>query len=652
MPIGRSPGKTVGAILSKDDLLVPQGWSRLDEDHGPANGDLVPVAAKTVLGDKSVLIVGEPGIGKSLTASRIFLALAAQTDTHAPTFVPVFVHLGDIDFEDGHGNPEPEFRSGTPILKRVEGLLGWPSNHVTRWARANKLFLILDGLDEAPGLSTSESRRKSFASLGFKSGKVVTMRRDSYDLFRASPGFAGHFDLVVELKRLPFQRPIRRFVTAYCEEFPPGNPQLIMAMIKKSPELQDLTARPLTLWMVVDVLAEPAVGEDAEILTATALYRGYTQKWLQREADRPGSQLETLDDKRVLVRMAARAMFHSGTALGSGMRSTTEMAVSRELLADAVVSDDAGGLVEGIVARLGIERALDEVCSHTFLVRGGDSRGYRFAHKSFFEYFVALDMWEVTGRENRLRVAEEYFVRPLSDPVVYFFRELLSESRARPNEQEIFCEHMLELLNTNIGMTHDAQTIRQHVGNLLAGVADASTADKLARLVEYEESQFVRRGLIVGLALHQGRTDLLESYVWQLQSELKQGNQEAVSIQIGYSRIYHGDQQWRGVWEDDGTSEVASTVSAQIDRLLNERNRRFNEAIWLLTLFSLRVLIEDGRAVPVLESDSRRKRELLKFLRVPQPGRGPLFEEERLKVLGMLHTVDASNSDRPRIQEI
>jgi hypothetical protein len=499
-------------------------------------------------------------------------------------------------------------------------------------ASRRSISTLLDGLDEAADIVGPNSIRMLLSSRSFDTSLVVTARRDFFDLYAATPQMEANFRLIAELDRLPFGADISDFVTAYCHEFQRGDATGIVEAIKVSPELQDLTGRPLTLWMTVDVLADPPAGVPVQVRTLTSLYERYTEKWLQREAVRSGTKIQRADDKRALVRIAARTMFQQGTALGGTARSTTELAASRDQLAEALSAGNAGSLVAEVVGRLSLAGALDELCLRTFLVRGGSAEGYRFAHKSFFEYFIALDLWECVGREGRLEVAENYFARPLSDPVVYFFREMLTASNRRPDERRIISQNMLHILSSRKSTDSRSETVRQHVGNLLAGVADRHTAELLAAQIDQEPSEFVRRGITVGLALQQGRSDLLEGYM----KRLRAGNLEAVATQIGYTRIYHGDQEWAGSWVDDGTPEVTRTVDVQIDRLLSSSNRSFSERIWPLTMFTLRKLLEDGRGWPSVNSNPARRDQLIAFLAVAQPERGRTFEDERLSLQAVL----------------
>jgi hypothetical protein len=629
LPVGpTTTGTPVGNILSKRSLHVPQHWHHLADPNQLETADLVEVATSVLAQGGKVLILGEPGIGKSLTISRVFESLSKEyAEYPKEKALPVLVHLGDVGLLEGSAQDNT-----VGLFAAAARLLKLPLSEVDRMANDQSLVTLLDGLDEAVDITGPSSVRMLLSSKSFDTSRVVTARRDFFDLYAATPEMEDNFTLIAELDRLSFGAAISDFVVAYCQEFQRGDATEIIQAITISAELQDLTARPLTLWMTVDVLADPPSGAPVQVRTLTSLYERYTEKWLQREAVRPGSRIERADDKRALVRIAARAMFQRGTALGGTARSTTELAVSRDQLADALSARSAGRLVADVVGRLSLHSALDELCLRTFLVRGGSAEGYRFAHKSFFEYFIALDLWECVGRENRLEVAEDYFARPLSDPVVYFFREMLAASKRRPSERRIISQNMLEILSRRNSIDSRSETVRQHVGNLLAGVADKYTADLLADHIDQEPSEFVRRGITVGLALQQDRADLLEGYM----ERLREVDSDAVAIQIGYTRIYHGDQEWTGSWVDDGTPEVTRTVDVQIDRLLSSRNRSLSERIWPLTMFTLRKLLEDGRGWPSINGNNARRDRLISFLSVAQPERGRTFEEERLSLLTIL----------------
>src|SRR6266487_286284 len=98
LPVGpTAKGTPVGQIVTRRSLLVRKHWHRLADPSRTQDADSATIAAEEVAAGGKVMIVGEPGIGKSLTISRIFQRLATRylsDPRHVP--IPVFVHLGEV----------------------------------------------------------------------------------------------------------------------------------------------------------------------------------------------------------------------------------------------------------------------------------------------------------------------------------------------------------------------------------------------------------------------------------------------------------------------------------------------------------------------------------------------------------------------------
>lgn len=632
LPIGPS-GETwtpVGEILSTPGLVVPQRWRPLPH----ADRDVTTDFAREVVGlvdvGMSALLVGEPGMGKSLTARRTFQLLAARYQEHpSRSPFPVLVSLGETapSTETTANGDDP-----LHLLDVVSDLTALSRHDVTRLARRDGMVLLLDALDENPQIGGDlRSVRRAVGGPLFNCVRLLTTRFDHYTTFAGLATTRHRFRVIAQLQPLAFDD-VRSFVHAYCDRFRVDAISDILHLLETNESLRDLAARPLTLWMVVDVLASPTGAGVRSPASLTSLYRAYTEKWLRIETTKSDARVVGIEDRQTLVRLVARAMFQRGTAVAGSLRSTAELAVSREQLAAVLAGDESGPLVHAVVARHGVDGVVDEVCTRTFLVQGGRRVGYRFTHKSFFEYFVALDIKECLAANWRIDVARKYFERPLSDPIVYFFREMLTEVAGRSEERQVVAQNMFELFDeSQSAMDVASQTVRQHVGNLIPRVLDARGEAQLEARLAAEPSPFVRRGIIVGLGLQRHRRDLVDAYVASLDND-----PVAASIQLGYTRVYHGDQEWNGEWRDDGTNEVTRTVEAQVDRLLSDRNRDLNKNLWPLTLFTLRRLLEDGRAVVPLRRDLRVVDALRHFLALPQPELGEAFERERSAVSRLL----------------
>jgi hypothetical protein len=633
LPVGPSgeAWTSVREVLGTPGLVLPQPWRRVP---GPTTSEIGDLAVATValaeLGT-GTLVVGEPGIGKSLTLHRVFDALAGRFLANPNIAVlPILLQLGDAKAQQVDDVVDP--RDPLQLASWASATTGLPTRDLQWLAKRGALVLLLDALDESDRVRDLRSVQALMNSPLFNTARVVSARRDFYSTLARSASVASRLPVVVELLRIPYGRGVEDFVDAYCRHFrvDEARPRILEEFANDA-RSRDLAERPLTLWMVVDVLATPNRASRERIATVTSLYTAYTDKWLEIETTKSEVRVRNLDDRKALVCVAARAMFQAGTALGGSARSTAELAVSRVDLSEMLVGPHTAALLASLVARHGLDVVVDETCSRTFLVHSGAREGYKFAHKSFFEYFVALDLVDSVSA-GRLEIVEQYLSRPLSDPIVYFVREMLSERAGLPETGRVLLQNLLAVIRqSGDAMDVASQTVRQHAGNLAAGVADAHGQEALVALLASEPSGFVRRGVVVGLALQRGRSDLLNAYVQELVS-----TPPSASIHLGYTRIYHGDQEWGGRWEDDGGPDVSRTVDAQVDRLVSDRNRDLNANIWPLTLFTLAQLLEDGRGwAPLLEIPDAAD-DLCQFLAEPRPERGECFEVQRRRLSALL----------------
>jgi hypothetical protein len=435
LPIGPSGARwtPVGEILADPNLIVAQPWTQLSSPATRSQNNLSHVLLDHICSGSAAIVLGEPGIGKSLTIRQTFGLLAERyLSDPSRNPLPVLIPLGELPIatspRDSADGDDPLDLTGV-----VATLTGIHPRAVRRLVRNEGLTLLLDALDESPALRSVNSMRAAARGAAFASVGLISSRGDHFQGFFALPGLAERFTLTTQLGPIPFDVRVPKFVHSYCRHFGLDRAAAILGFLESDEGHRDLTARPLTLWMIVDVLASLPSENHFSAVTLTSLYSQYSDKWLRIEAAKSGTQVLALADRRLLVRLAARSMFQAGTALGGSMRSTADLAATRSELAEFLAGADAGALLHALISRYGLDVLTDEICGRTFLVRGGYRDNYRFTHKSFFEYFVALDLRECLLGERRLDAATKYLERPLSDPIVYFFREMLAELRQYPD---------------------------------------------------------------------------------------------------------------------------------------------------------------------------------------------------------------------------
>ncbi len=625
LPVGPHPERSIAVheILSNDNLFLPQRWKMQSSEHNgyvAGDEDIAKTIVELIGRNEHVILKGEPGIGKSLTSHRVFQLLAVERLKDRHQTIPILLYLGGV--------------APAQILSRAATTSGIPPFILSRLIRSGRVRLLMDGFDE---LDEDQSVKKIRASLNetlLGCASMLTSRGAAVAPYERMPEFRNAYNVSLELLLVEGNETIDQFVTAYCNCFNLEGAAAIQKVIKSSNQLMELAARPLTLWMVTDVLAsivpklsQLGTTESPGTWTMTQLYRAYTTKWLNWEAIRPGARVDSIEAKIILTRKAARAMFMGGIHWSPG-QATAEVAASKSLLASQLMEIPGSALLATHLKEHGAKAMLDELCTRTFLVQAADDKKFKFVHKSFFEFFVAYDLWALLGEENDQLTAANYLSHPIEDPIIYFLREMLAESSNDSQEQTAICHSMQTLLKTYADQsTTAAETIRQHIGNLLPSVANSAAEHFLTRFLKKEPSKFVQRGIVIGLALQRNRIDLLDEYVRQLEWDV-----DARALQIGYSRIYHGDQEWSGEWKDDGTSEVQNVVAAQVDRLISKTNQHLSMRLWTLTALTLRTLLEDGRAWPYFIKNPEQRTRLMHFLDSQPRGPGTTFDSQRDKL--------------------
>jgi uncharacterized protein YjbI with pentapeptide repeats len=299
--------------------------------------------------------------------------------------------------------------------------------------KAGKLLLVLDGFDEMSMTVDWETRARHFLVLSellIGRAKIVLTGRLAYffstgDLDSFLHRGAHGNDLAEEryaritdgpsydvLVLRPFSRTqISTFVKSRA-------PYLISQGIQEWTEvrdailgsftLADLSSRPVLLDMLVK--AAPFV-DDLSDLTTARLYDLYTKFWTDRDY-RKGEFRHLLDRdlKERLMEDLALEMFHQGVRAFSIGKLRDNIAPLAELLGIAVVEEQFAYFEHDI-----------RTCS--FLTLDVQDDYYRFAHDSFFEFFLARRLVNMLVTEGAV---QGFLARQLlRDEVLDFMEQIL-----------------------------------------------------------------------------------------------------------------------------------------------------------------------------------------------------------------------------------
>jgi WD40 repeat protein len=374
--------EAVGAPLRSHAQRCFSGWSAQDEQGFVAararlypTGEVLPVSEAldcALTSPGRALLLGDFGTGKS-THLRRRAALMAKTflevGTAAPA--PVLLPLGGM-----------ELTLDALVARHLPGISGEALRLAIELGLALPLF---DGLDEAR-LDPDEVGGAVDELLASFSGEqaraVLTSRKTLFpDLARLRGGqgrSASPFALL-EMEELD-----RSEVAEFVGRRTPSEEEKarVLEGIRRTHDLTSLSKRPVLLELILKSQERLSSGE----LNATRLYELATEDWLD---SRKGSERQVIrEHRRAFARGLARALFDSG-------KETVTHARVMQFVMDV--------LGERYVGQNADEAAL-EVRTAVFLAHEEEGGGFHFAHKSFLEYFLAVDISERldAGREDAL----------------------------------------------------------------------------------------------------------------------------------------------------------------------------------------------------------------------------------------------------------
>ena len=353
-----------------------------------ASGKLKPSATNYVLNwveredSKLLFILGEYGAGKTSLVRNVCYQLLRQKylDKGEQRITPVLINLREN---------RSQFRIRAVITDALVNLYGVRLASFAafeRFCSAGRVCLVLDGFDEMAERADRRSLVDCFAQVNLVAQTgiptIVTCRsnffrshREVLDLLRefeveiagdsAKPkkvSFKTTADLLHLEKLSPDQ------IERYVEQRVGPRASEVLSQISAIHDLSDLSTRPVLLDMILTTLPDL---EGRANVNSAALYETYTNKWTAR------------DRWRIVMPLTLRQEFCEEIAWC--LRSAERKEVTPPLLRTAlnVALDEVD--VDGIPT----EQMHHDIQVCSFLVRSGTDDDFRFAHKSFFEYFVA-----------------------------------------------------------------------------------------------------------------------------------------------------------------------------------------------------------------------------------------------------------------------
>ena len=332
---------------------------------------------------RPVVLLGEPGCGKSVTMRHLALELARrQSGLKVWPTLPIYVQLGNYHQNDGHGEPVNllEFiryqlgnviPGGLNILQVLDGALA-----------QGRVFVLLDGMDEMPSkdFASRADKIKSFlVEYGTLDPVVIACRRREYS------GTFPHSELIIE----PFSvKRIREYLEKHWE---------LYAKAKLSPEVQE-TARKNYLAIADEDHPFFPFATNPFSLKLLANY------FFANNGTLPPSQAEVFESyigKKLAVECERRKWLATKQVAVLNVWKEAAFRVIEANLGTYITADQAANM-RGLKKRSlkEINEAF-EVAVKSGLMRGETDGSVRFEHHRLLEY-LAASYWEEAGHSLEL----------------------------------------------------------------------------------------------------------------------------------------------------------------------------------------------------------------------------------------------------------
>lgn len=352
----------------------------------------------TGTGGQRLVLLGDPGAGKSTLARYLMLALAGdlQSGSLAPLegYVPLLVELRTYG--------SPQWRSGT-FLDLIDYLhvsenLGFPKSVLEAYLRhGGRALVVFDGLDEIfdPAIREQAARQiEAFANRYQQARVIVTSRPTGYPArpVLEDSGFTRYLLQDLDLDQ------VTAFTTAWYAASLPEDPteaarlrDRVLEAITSSAAIAELAGNPMLLTILT------IIGRRQELPRERREVYEHAVRVLAEHWDTTGKHLhdENLtrlvpylshDDKLELLGRIARRMQEGGDGL-AGNR------LARKQLEGEFV----GYLGERL--QLPVERAIPaadamirQLQERNFILASYGAGLYGFVHRAFLEYLCARDL--------------------------------------------------------------------------------------------------------------------------------------------------------------------------------------------------------------------------------------------------------------------
>jgi formylglycine-generating enzyme required for sulfatase activity len=348
--------------------------------------------------NQSLLILGDPGSGKSTSLASFALGAARSWTKKEGSLLPIWVNLGAVVTGSGSKiDSELLLLAGVPEIEIAAARSGSQSaNELSRFVRKMIVegiaLLLLDGLDEVKEHMLGDVRRAISNVVGLRNGTRIVATCRKFDYSQSAPN--RKIPIERELELLPYNGEeqslyIERWYAAAVRvgRFSPAQANELSAALiveLRTKELSKLGESPLLLALLTLIHSEEAKLPDTRAVLcdrAITYMLADSAKWRVREAG--SSTIATPPVLSLAIELAYRSHLAEEAAGGTSSGVTSELV--SELASQICEVMAQADTFKGAPSPQDLSRRF--LKSHGLLLDIGSGR-YQFAHRYFQEFLA------------------------------------------------------------------------------------------------------------------------------------------------------------------------------------------------------------------------------------------------------------------------
>jgi predicted MPP superfamily phosphohydrolase len=442
---------------------------------------------------RSILLLGEPGAGKSVAAYEVARAFSSEES------FPVILRASEFKALLSPGHEYAEVMS-----QAVKNAAEW----------GFKVCLIIDGLDEMSGSDNAITLAGDFiAGVARAMDVVVTCRRREFEEEISRWISVATFSSILRVKEWTLQSEFSEYVRRLVGARLLSDTEILNA-VRISEVLTDLITRPLFARMLTYV----GVGDSRSVDSATGLYERYLSRLSSScETSLTEAGITGAIDPMSIWRIAGRIIFENKLIIDEELNYSA---------AERIIAYETGTSAQTI--RRTMAYLLD-------IRDKGAAKYAQFVHYSFFEYLVASALHSQLVNVGTLEDAPDIGRRLQHDlprRMRHFLTELLSSTEAAPVGQ-LLVEVYQRSQQIDLRLA-----VRRTICNLIAYVISRSKPSEshlLIGLLDEEDDPFLRDSLLWAVS-HAGDLNGALQFIHELDGSIARRE-----MNRGYLLYYHGD---------------------------------------------------------------------------------------------------------------